>query len=81
MKIILAYSLSVGLAIIAYILERRKVGSPAITVSLYGGAFIVGILTTAASAILYEIIHLTPALGITILYIGYGIAISYLKKK
>ncbi len=79
-KIILAYSLSVGLAIIAYILERRKVGSPAITVSLYGGAFIVGILTTAASAILYEIIHLTPALGITVLYIGYGIAISYLKK-
>ncbi len=79
-KIILSYSLSVGLAIIAYILERRKVGSPAITVSLYGGAFIVGILTTAASAILYEIIHLTPALGITILYIGYGITISYLKK-
>ncbi|MFJ7696620.1 DUF2339 domain-containing protein [Lysinibacillus fusiformis] len=79
-KIILSYSLSVGLAIIAYILERRKIGSPAITVSLYGGAFIVGILTTAASAILYEIIHLTPALGITILYIGYGITISYLKK-
>jgi len=79
-KIILAYILSVGLAVIAYVLERRKVGSPAITISLYGGAFIVGILTTAASAILYEVIHLTPALGITIFYIGYGIAISYFKK-
>lgn len=79
-KIILAYALSVGLAVIAYALERRKVGSTAITISLYGGAFIVGILTTAASAILYEIIGLTPALGITLLYIAYGIAISYLKK-
>ncbi|UNT54486.1 DUF2339 domain-containing protein [Lysinibacillus capsici] len=79
-KIILAYVLSVGLAVIAYVLERRKVGSSAITISLYGGAFIVGILTTAASAILYEIIGLIPALGITLLYIGYGIAISYLKK-
>ena len=79
-KIILAYALSVGLAVIAYVLERRKVGSSAITISLYGGAFIVGILTTAASAILYDIIGLTPALGITLLYIGYGIAISYWKK-
>ncbi|MGG2074888.1 DUF2339 domain-containing protein [Lysinibacillus irui] len=79
-KIILAYALSVGLVVIAYVLERRKVGSAAMTISLYGGAFIVGILTTAASAILYEIIALTPALGITILYIGYGIGISYLKK-
>lgn len=79
-KIILAYVLSLGLAVIAYVLERRKVGSSAITISLYGGAFIVGILTTAASAILYEIIGLIPALGITLLYIGYGIAISYLKK-
>ena len=79
-KIILAYVLSVGLAVIAYVLERRKVGSIAITISLYGGAFIVGILTTAPSAILYEIIGLIPALGITSLYIGYGIAISYLKK-
>lgn len=68
------------MAVIAYGLERRKVDSSAITISLYGGAFIVGILTTAASAILYEIIGLILALGITLLYIGYGIAISYLKK-
>ncbi|WP_285394510.1 DUF2339 domain-containing protein [Lysinibacillus sp. fls2-241-R2A-57] len=79
-KIILAYALSLALAAIAYVLEHRKVGSPAITISLYGGAFIVGILTTAASAILYEIIGLTSALIIAVVYIGYGIAISYLKK-
>ncbi|MEB2302766.1 DUF2339 domain-containing protein [Lysinibacillus xylanilyticus] len=79
-KIILAYALSVALAAIAYVLEHKKIGSSAITISLYGGAFIVGILTTAASAILYEIIGLTMALVITVVYIGYGIVISYLKK-
>ncbi|MGG2109971.1 DUF2339 domain-containing protein [Lysinibacillus pakistanensis] len=79
-KIILAYALSIFLAVLANVLEHRKKGSPAITISLYGGAFIVGILTTAASAILYEIIGLTLALIIAITYIGYGIAICYLKK-
>lgn len=79
-KIILAYALSIFLAVLANVLEHRKKGSPAITISLYGGAFIVGILTTAASAILYEIIGLTLALVIAIIYIGYGIAICYLKK-
>ena len=79
-KIILAYVLSLALAVIAYVLERKKIGSSAITISLYGGAFIVGILTTAASAILYEIIGLTMALVIAVIYIGYGIIISYLKK-
>lgn len=79
-KIILAYALSIFLAVLAYVLEHRKKGSPAITISFYGGAFIVGILTTAASAILYEIIGLSLALVIAIIYIGYGIAISYLKK-
>lgn len=79
-KIILAYALSIFLAVLANVLEHRKKGSPAITISLYGGAFIVGILTTAASAILYEIIGLTLALVIAIIYIGYGITICYLKK-
>lgn len=79
-KIILAYTLSIALAAIAYVLERKQIGSSAITISLYGGAFIVGILTTAASAILYEIIGLTMALVIAVVYIGYGIVISYLKK-
>lgn len=79
-KIILAYALSLALAATAYVLEHKKIGSSAITISLYGGAFIVGILTTAASAILYEIIGLTMALVIAVVYIGYGMAISYLKK-
>lgn len=79
-KIILAYVLSLALAATAFVMERKQIGSSAITISLYGGAFIVGILTTAASAILYEIIGLTPALVIAVVYIGYGIVISYLKK-
>ncbi|MGE7908902.1 DUF2339 domain-containing protein [Lysinibacillus xylanilyticus] len=78
-KIILAYVLSLALVATAYVMERKQIGSSAITISLYGGAFIVGILTTAASAILYEIIGLTPALVIAVVYIGYGIVISYLK--
>lgn len=79
-KIILAYLLSIALATIAYVVERKKLGSPAVTISLYGGAFIVGILTTAAGAMLYDVLGLTLALFIAILFIGYGIAISYLKK-
>ncbi|WP_427109718.1 DUF2339 domain-containing protein [Lysinibacillus xylanilyticus] len=79
-KMILAYVLSLALAATAYVMERKLIGSSAITISLYGGAFIVGILTTAASAILYEIIGLTLALVIAVVYIGYGIVISYLKK-
>ncbi|MFJ7667510.1 DUF2339 domain-containing protein [Lysinibacillus sp. NPDC097195] len=79
-KIILAYSLSVALAAIAYVVEHKKFGSPAITISLYGGAFIVGILTTAAGAILYDVLALMLALTIAIIYIVYGIAISYFKK-
>ncbi len=42
-KIILAYVLSVGLAVIAYGLERRKVGSSAITISLYGGGHLLSV--------------------------------------
>ena len=79
-KIILAYVLSVALAVTAYKVENKKHGSQAITISLYGGAFIIGILTTATGAILYEILGLYVALMIALLYIGYGIAISYFKK-
>ncbi|WP_337983391.1 DUF2339 domain-containing protein [Lysinibacillus sp. C5.1] len=79
-KIILAYLLSIALATIAYVVEHKKLGSSAVTISLYGGAFIVGILTTAAGAMLYDVLGLTLALFIAILFIGYGIAISYLKK-
>ncbi|QDQ01887.1 DUF2339 domain-containing protein [Lysinibacillus fusiformis] len=79
-KIILAYILSISLAVIAYVMEVKKLGSSAIMISLYGGAFIIGILTTAAGAILYDVLGLTMALIIAVIYIGYGIAISYLKK-
>lgn len=79
-KIILAYVLSVALAVMAYMLENKKRASQAITISLYGGAFIVGILTTAAGAILYELLGLYVALVIALLYIGYGITISFFKK-
>ena len=79
-KITLAYVLSVALAVTAYVLENKKRTSQAITISLYGGAFIVGILTTAAGAILYEFLGLYVALVIALGYIGYGITISFFKK-
>ncbi|MET4559036.1 hypothetical protein ABIA69_000179 [Lysinibacillus parviboronicapiens] len=79
-KIILAYILSISLAVIAYVIEVKKFGSSAIMISLYGGAFIIGILTTAAGAILYEVLGLTMALIIAVIFIGYGITISYFKK-
>ena len=79
-KIILAYVLSVALAVTAYVLENKNFGSQAITISLYGGTFIIGILTTAAGAILYDILGLYVALLIALMYIGYGIAISFLRK-
>lgn len=79
-KIILAYVLSVALAVTAYVLEDKKLGSQAITISLNGGAFIIGILTTAAGAIMYEVLGLYVALMIALLYIGYGISISFFKK-
>lgn len=79
-KIILAYVLSVALAVTAYVLENKKLGSQPITISLYGGAFIIGILTTAAGAILYDVLGLYVALLIALLYIGYGIAICFFKK-
>ena len=79
-KIILAYLLSVAFAVTAFVLENKKRISTAITISLYGGAFIVGILTTAAGAILYEFLGLYVALLIVLLYIGYGITVSFFKK-
>ncbi|SOC06117.1 predicted membrane protein DUF2339 [Ureibacillus xyleni] len=80
-KIILAYFLSIGLMVAAYLMEKRKRDtSQVLTVVLYGGAFIIGILTTAAGAILYEVLGLYVALLLTLLYIAYGIIISYLKK-
>lgn len=78
-KIVLAYALSIGLIVLPYILEKKQKSSPAIIISLYGGAFIIGILTTAAGAILYDVLHLNTALIIAVLYVAYGIFISYYK--
>lgn len=78
-KIILAYLLSISLIGIAYRIERRRKDAHIITIALYGGAFIIGILTTAAGAILYEVLPLYVALLFTGIYIAYGVFISYLK--
>lgn len=78
-KIVLAYALSISLIILPYVLEKKQKSSQAIIVSLYGGAFIIGILTTAAGAILYDVLYLTIALIIALLYVAYGIFISYYK--
>ncbi|MGM9944943.1 MAG: DUF2339 domain-containing protein [Lysinibacillus sp.] len=78
-KIVLAYALSIGLIVVPYILEKKQKSSQAIIISLYGGAFIIGILTTAAGAILYDVLHLNVALIIAVLYVAYGISISYYK--
>lgn len=78
-KIVLAYALSIGLIVLPYILEKKQKSSQAIIISLYGGAFVIGILTTAAGAILYDVLHLNTALIIAGLYVAYGIFISYYK--
>lgn len=78
-KIVAGFVLSVGLAILAFLMEKKSIGSPAITMVLYAGTFIIGILTTAAGAILYDVLGLTIALVIAIVYIAYGVAISYVK--
>lgn len=78
-KIVLAYALSISLIVLPYMLEKKQKSSLAIIISLYGGAFIIGILTTAAGAILYDVLHLNTALIIAVLYVAYGIFISYYK--
>ena len=79
-KIVLAYSLSIGLILTAIGIEKKNIGNVATAISLYGGAFIVGILATAAGAILYNVLNLIVALIIALCYITYGIVISYMKE-
>lgn len=79
LKIVLGYIGSVALLAIAVWMEKKQKGSMQVVLMLYGGAFVVGILTTAAGAILYETLGLYVALFIAIIYIGYGVAISYVK--
>ena len=80
-KIGLAYALSIAFFIIAIIMDLKKPESSQIfTIVLYGGAFIIGILTTAAGAILYNILGLYLALLLALVYIAYGITICSVKK-
>ena len=78
-KIIAGFALSIGLAVFAFMMEKKQKGSRVVALSLYGGAFIVGILTTAAGAILYDVLSLTVALLFAVVYIVYGVLISYVK--
>lgn len=78
-KIIAGFMLSVGLAVCAYWMEKKQKGSRVVALSLYGGAFIVGILVTAAGAIIYDVLSLYVALVLALIYIIYGVFISYLK--
>lgn len=78
-KIIGGFALSIGLGLCAFLMEKRQKGSRIVALSLYGGAFIVGILVTAAGAILYTVLSLYVALLIALVYIAYGVFISYVK--
>lgn len=78
-KIIAGFVLSIGLSVCAFVMDKKKKGSRVVALSLYGGAFIVGILVTAAGAILYDVLGLYTALIIALIYIVYGVAISYMK--
>lgn len=81
LKIVLAYCLSIALMIIGIFMDlKRPESSQIFTIVLYGGAFIIGILTTAAGAILYEVLGLYFALLLALVYIAYGITICYVKK-
>lgn len=80
-KLVLAYGLSIGLFVIAFTMDKKKKDSTQVlTVVLYGGTFIIGILTTAAGAIIYEVLGLYFALFITFIYIAYGVSVCYVKK-
>ncbi|MER2155157.1 MAG: DUF2339 domain-containing protein [Solibacillus sp.] len=78
-KIIAGFVVSIGLGACAYYMEKKEKGSRVVALSLYGGAFIVGILTTAAGAIIYDVLSLYVALIFALIYIVYGVFISYVK--
>lgn len=78
MKIASAYVLSISMIAGAY--WKKETWQATGIDALFGGAFIVGILTTAAAAILYGLFSETVALVIACLYIVYGIAIAYMRR-
>ena len=78
-KILAGFILSIGLCICAFLMEKKQKGSRVVALSLYGGTFIIGILTTAAGAILYDVLGLYVALLIALIFIVYGVVISFMK--
>lgn len=80
LKIVGGYLLAILLGVAAYVLEDRRKKADAVIISLYGGTFMVGILTTAAGAILYDVLSLLLALLIALVFIAYGVTISYFKQ-
>lgn len=79
-KISGGYLLAIALGVAAYVLEQKDKVTNSVAISMYGGSFIIGILTTAAGAILYDVLSLNLALIIAFAFIAYGIAISYWKQ-
>ena len=79
LKVIGGYGVSILLFACAYLFDKKQKLSEPVVVSLYGGAYIVGILTTAAGAILYDVLSLNVALMLAFVFIAYGIGISYVK--
>jgi hypothetical protein len=80
LKIVVGYLLAILLGVAAYVLEGRRGKTDSVIISLYGGAFMVGILTTAAGAILYDVLSLLLALFLALVFIAYGVTISYFKQ-
>lgn len=76
-KILLCYVLSIGLGIFALWLNKTGKAVRNVRLSLFGGSFIIGVLTTAAAVIIYDIFTLNIALLIAIAYIVYGVWLSY----
>ncbi len=79
MKISLSYIASIGLAGLAFFLEKKKKSVRAMHTALYGGSFAVGVLATAAAVLIYGVISSMSALFIALAYIIYGIFLCYWK--
>lgn len=77
MKILCAYMLSFAMIALAY-WKKARWQANAIN-ALLGGAFIVGILTTAAGALIYELFGQMTALLIALSYIVFGVAMAYIR--
>lgn len=80
LKIVGGYLLAVLLGVVAFVLEGRRGKTDAVIISLYGGTFMVGILTTAAGNMLYGVLNLFLALFLALVFIAYGVTISYFKQ-